>query len=277
MRNYMLPVLLAAAVGLPFLISKSKKNNTAENQSQSSPFYQAGFTNNTNAPYSTGFAQPGVQDFASLQNLPTMRGQTPPIVTNIPPVPSALISSNSQTLVFPGNAYGPDLTAAPMEFLPTTNLAEIFRFDIYPNWVKKRWERVSNAPATHDGLRGMRVALVTGTNSNDLHGSLTYHFDANQHLQRISFQGWAGDPSRLIKLLVDQFGFKQQGTMAAGLYVAQNWGSKKGVLILQDPNVIRSDNPTQQVAMVLEINNPKGKIVLSETVERMLDAAKTSR
>ena len=50
----------------------------------------------------------------------------------------------TQTFVFPGDANGPDLTAQPTDFIPVTNLAEIIRFDVYPNWVKSRWKRISN-------------------------------------------------------------------------------------------------------------------------------------
>jgi hypothetical protein len=176
----------------------------------------------------------------------------------------------TQTFVFPGDANGPDLTAQPTDFLPVTNLAEIIRFDVYPNWVKNRWKRVSTNPGDA-GLHGLRVAVVTGTNTWDLHGSLTYYFDVNQRAQRITFRGWTGDSSRLVNLLTSQFGLKAQPTHWAGAYAAQN---KRGVptagLLMQHPAVITRENPVQQVAMVMELNHPQGSFQLSPSFLNML-------
>ena len=178
----------------------------------------------------------------------------------------------SQTVVFPGTATGPDLNAAPMQFLPTSNFAEIIRFDVQPDWVKKRWERVSTSPG-ESGLHGLRVPVVTGTNSTDLHGSLTYYFDANQRAQRVTFRGWTGNASRLTQLLQTQFGFKQQPTHWAGFYLMGDRRANRGALLLQHPAVIRTDNPVQQVAIVMEINNPQGPFGLSPDIASMIPAA----
>lgn len=171
-----------------------------------------------------------------------------------------------QTTVLPGDANGPYLNAVPLEFMPITNLGEIFRFDISPSWVKGRWERAS-LTAGDVGLSGMRVSLVTGVNAQDLFGSLTYYFDTRQTVQKITFQGWSGDPSALVNLMSSSYGFKNQPTSAAGLYVAKKFGrSPTGVLYMQHANVMRSSNPTQKVAIMLEVNNPNGPYKLSEEV-----------
>ncbi len=186
--------------------------------------------------------------------------------------PSRIAAFNSppptpipSTLILPGDANGPDFNAVPLEFMPVADLAEIFRFDVDQNWVKQRWQRVSNSPGAY-GLSGLRVPLVTGVNSNDLFGSLTYFFDAQQNLQKITFRGWSGNPERMVNLVSTNFGFKQKPTTAAGLYTAGRSGNSTGVLYLQNPTVIRAENPTQQVAMLLEINNPKGSHKLSRDV-----------
>ena len=105
----------------------------------------------------------------------------------------------AQTTTFGGNATGPDF-AAPLQFTPVMNFSEIFNYGVTSTSIGQRWDRISNVPAA-DGLRGKRVALVTGTNSWDLHGALTYYFDDYQKCRRITFRGWAGDPSRLIEYL----------------------------------------------------------------------------
>ena len=179
--------------------------------------------------------------------------------------------AKAQTLIFPGDANGPDLTAAPMSFVPTMDLSSLFRFEISKDWITSRWDRVSTTPAS-DGLSGMRVALVTGTNSWDLHGALTYFFDANHELQRITYRGWTGDASRLLQILQQQHGLRPIPTHWAGLFL-----SKRSGLMMKHPAVIDKSNPVQQLGLVLEINNPRGKTQLSSDFQSLLPAAMATR
>ncbi len=187
-------------------------------------------------------------------------------------VPSQLISGHSvgnQTIVFRGDASGPNLATVPMEFVPTQNLAEIFRFDINQKWVRDRWDRVSSSPG-ETGLHGLRVPLVTGTNRTDLHGSLTYYFDSSQRPQRITFRGWTGDSKPLVDLLTGKYGFKEKPTNHAGLYVADDGNSPVGALLLQLPTVIRAKNSAEQESIDLELNNPQGRFPLSDQFRSVL-------
>lgn len=172
-------------------------------------------------------------------------------------------------VIWPGNALGPDFNAVPLEFMPVTDLSEIFRFDANPAWVRQRWDRVSLS-AGESGLSGLRVPLVTGVNASDLFGSLTYYFDSNQVAQKITFQGWTGNPNGLVQFVTKNYGFKNQPTTSAGLYVAKSWRKSTGALYMQHPNVIRSENVNQQVAILLEINNPDGSYELSTNVAAMI-------
>lgn len=167
-----------------------------------------------------------------------------------------------ETQTFRGNAFGPDLTAQPMQFVPVSNFQEIFRFDVSPTWAKQRWDRLTTIPA-ENGLHGLRTALVTGTNSWDLNGSLTYFFDQNHRTQRITFRGWVGDPSRLIDLATKHFGLKPRPTHWAGLYVASFGGSETGGLLMKDPDTIDRRNQVQRTAVIMEINQPSGGFKLS--------------
>ena len=177
--------------------------------------------------------------------------------------------SAAQTFVFPGNVNGPDLSAEPMQFIPVMNFEEIFRFDISPGWVKSRWKRVSTSPGDL-GLHGLRVAVVTGTNSWDLHGSLTYYFGSNQRLQRITFRGWAGDSTRFTNLLTQKYNFKSQPTHTAGYYLAQTKRKPTGGLLIKHPAVIYTENPVQQVALVMEMNQPNGPFQLSSDFRSLI-------
>ena len=175
--------------------------------------------------------------------------------------------AKAETVVYPGDANGPDLSAQPMSFNPTIDLSSLFRFDITEQSITSRWDRVSTSPLDQ-GLHGMRVAVVTGTNSWDLHGSLTYFFDATHRLQRITFRGWTGDPTRLVQTLQQQHKFRARPTHWAVLYLA-----KRGGLLMKHPAVIDKSNPVQQLALILEINNPGGKTPLSNDFQSLLPAA----
>jgi len=182
----------------------------------------------------------------------------------------------AQTFILPGNAHGPDLNAQPLQFLPVTNFEEILHFNVTQSWIKSRWKRVSTTPVV-DGLHGLRVALVTGTNSWDLHGSLTYFLDPSQRVQRITFRGWAGDSTKLTNLLTQKDGFRPQQTHWAGFYVAQKNRSTTGGLLMKHPNVIHTDNPVQQVAIVMEINNPNSNYVLSKDFHSLIEGSLSGR
>ncbi|MDB2686895.1 hypothetical protein N9Y42_06755 [Mariniblastus sp.] len=179
-----------------------------------------------------------------------------------------------QTVTLGGNATGPDF-ASPMQFTPVMNFAEIFNYGMTSASIGQRWDRVSNVPAA-DGLRGKRVALVTGTNSWDLHGSLTYYFDEYQKCRRITFRGWAGDPSRLVEYLKTQHGLKQQPTHWAGFYLAKSWRKSISGMLMKSPTVTYTDNKVQQIGVLLELNDPKSKNALSDDFVSLIRGSQQS-
>ena len=251
----------------------------------------------SNAPQPTGFPRTFNTDAsASVPHVSaqSLRVPTPPLVTQVATpgmigiphnhtvqtTPTSFLIDNhswaqpgmtpdfakAETLIFPGDANGPDISAQPTSFTPTIDLGSLFRFDVSNQWITSRWDRVSTVPAAQD-LHGMRVALVTGTNSWDLHGSLTYYFDANHRVQRITFRGWTGDASRLLQTL-QQHQLRARPTHWAGLYL-----SKRSGLLMKHPAIIDKSNPVQQLALILEINNPKGNSPLSNDFQSLLPAA----
>jgi hypothetical protein len=90
-------------------------------------------------------------------------------------------------------------------------LSDIFRFDLTPQTITDRWNRVSTGLGDVR-YQGYRVPLVTGTTPSDLAGSLTYYFDAKPKLRRITFLGATGDPARVVEYLTKQFGFRRSQT-----------------------------------------------------------------
>lgn len=178
----------------------------------------------------------------------------------------------AETTVYRGTAAGPDLTAQPLSFVPVNDFREVFRFDINESWVKQRFKRISTVPADK-GLHGLRTAMVTGTNSWDLHGSQTYYFDTNHRLQRITFRGWVGDSARLLELATKHFGLKPQPTHWAGLYLGKFGGKLTGGLIMKDPDVIDQSNQLQRAAVLMEINQPRGKFEISDDFRGLIRSA----
>jgi hypothetical protein len=90
-------------------------------------------------------------------------------------------------------------------------LEDVFRFDLTPQTITQRWNRVSTGLGDPRYL-GYRVPLVTGTTASDLAGSLTYYFDAQPRLRRITFLGTTGDPGRVVSFVGGAFGFRRAQT-----------------------------------------------------------------
>jgi hypothetical protein len=178
-----------------------------------------------------------------------------------------LDSSGSPGLL--GSATKPNNSAGHLQVVPVTNLPDVFRLEVSPEWVSQHWDRISSIESD-DGLRGLRVAFASGINQSDVHGCLTYYFDNRTRLQRITFQGWTGDPSPIISLVTHEFGFKSQNSSIAGCYVARSWGKDIGVLLLKHPPVVRAELSQQQFAVALEVLNPSSKFELSNLTRQFL-------
>lgn len=106
------------------------------------------------------------------------------------------------------------LASAPVESIVAVagpselTLEEVFRFDLTPRAITDRWNRVSTGMGDIR-YQGYRVPLVTGTSAADLAGSLTYYFDAQPRLRRITFLGTTGDPARLVDFFATKYGFRR--------------------------------------------------------------------
>lgn len=274
-RSIILPTLVVCIIAAPFLLSNDTDQGNSNGDADPAGIYagQAAYGTNggsgvflPSAQYGGGNAQPRSP---FLQTSSPLNSQNAPSGHPYHRADGAL----GIPVANPANPdFGVDLSMPPMEFVPAANLEEIFNFDISANWIKNRWKRVSTSPGG-DGLHGLRVALVTGTNAWDLHGSLTYYFDQNQKCQRITFLGWTGDGSRMEAMLTQKYGFRSQATHLAGLLLRKSVWETTGALILQYPAVIRTDNPVQQVAILFEMNNPKSRFVISEEVGLQIKGA----
>ena len=144
--------------------------------------------------------------------------------------------------------------------VPLVGLEECLRFDVSAAWILGRWPRVTAGLPDQD-LQGYRVPLVTGTQEDDLAGSLTYYFTKRQRCQRITFQGTTGDARKLIAYLTGRYGFKQQTSNDPNLYLYQiRWnGSPLSEMHIRPARIVRSNEPLARFEVLLAMNDTSGK------------------
>lgn len=158
-------------------------------------------------------------------------------------------------VILPGDANAPDMNAMPLAFVPVTNFAEVIRLDANSAWVKSRWDRIS-VFSTGDGLTAFRCDLVTGVNQGDLHGCLSYFFDRQDKVARISFRGWCGDPTPIRNFATTMWQLEPKNGQSSSVFLARSWRITRGALILQNAPIIRRDQPQEQVAVFFEVAAP---------------------
>ncbi len=142
--------------------------------------------------------------------------------------------------------------------MPVRKIEDVFRFDITTAWVLGHWPRVSAGLAELD-TQGYRVPLVTGTSEADLAGALTYYFNPQQQVERITFQGATGDTRRLVALLASRFGFQRETTEDASLFLYQVKEDRKVIseLRIKPSRIVRNDAPHSRFEVALRIQRPK--------------------
>lgn len=158
-------------------------------------------------------------------------------------------------LAGPGATLYP--TQTPLEGVVTHSLADVLRMDVTKEWVYQHWARKSTALAELD-LFGIRVPLVTGTQLDDVAGSLTYFFDQNGRVQRLSFRGRTGDTTELVGLVTQRFGLQRQPTIAAGeqLFQALRGQDVLSELRTKPAPVLWASSPHDSFSVELELQDP---------------------
>ncbi len=158
----------------------------------------------------------------------------------------------------PGSVEG--LVSMPLEGAEVEQFWEVMRFDLTPDFVTQRWPCVATALYELD-LQGFRVPLVTGTDPDDLAGSLTYYFNQQRLLQRITFAGTTGDYRRLLSLLVDHYGFVNRPTNTPNVILFEVPSSAKqaaSYLWIRPVDVLRADQPLSRFQLTLVLERPAG-------------------
>lgn len=219
------PVMLAAAVGVPYLATNGP--NIDGLFPASSP---------TAAP------SPQLTEQNLLAQLPKQKARP-------------------QLSQGPGASLYPVET--PLEGLTVMSLSEVFNFNVTKEWVYQNWSRKSTA-LSELGLFGIRVPLVTGTQLHDLAGSLTYFFGNDGRVHRISFRGTTGDTTHLVMLLAQQYGLQRQATPIAGeqLFQIRRNNMVFSELRTRPAPVLWSSSPHDSFSVDLDLQHPGVKTPL---------------
>ncbi len=159
------------------------------------------------------------------------RGKTPSQASAAEPQAGLTPSASYGAAALPGEATAgseitaniagpaaPGTPAAGRSSVRVQDASSVFNFQITPEWIVAHWPAVSTGLAQLQ-LEGYRVPLVTGTAQHDLAGSLTYYFNAEQKLQKITFIGTTGNPQPLIGLLTTRFHLTRRLVNDPGLVV----------------------------------------------------------
>lgn len=204
------------------------------------------------------------------------------------PAPSVPTSDGTATVDWGATGYNSEFTTGaqaerPRSQLDTTltgppvaDFGEIVRFDISPAWVTSRWPRVTTVTAEL-GMEGLRVPVVTGTNTGDLAGSLTYYFDRYHRVQRLTFDGYTGDDRKLVAVLLKYYGMHREPSLDASMYVARWNGTPTSVLRVARAPVVSADSPNSQLHVMLELNRPSREYGLSQQFAQILQRDRHSR
>ena len=208
-------VLLAGSIGGPYLLSTGVKSVSSLTGSDSTPQADA-----VQAAITT----------------PSAAGRAP-----VPaPAPAGAAANGSVEA-----AGAPTLSS---DALPAVPMEEAFRLNLTTTWVLGHWPRVSAALADVD-LQGYRTPLITGTQIDDLAGSLTYYFNKRQRVQRITFFGTTGDTRRLVSLLALRHGFVRELNADPSLFLYRVRENRKVIseLRIKPSSIVRADEPAHAI------------------------------
>ncbi len=143
----------------------------------------------------------------------------------------------------------------PIAGRPITDLRELLRFSWTQAELHSRFANVATVLAD-TRLRGVRVPVVTGTQIDDLAGTLTLYFDANDRVQRLNLHGFTGDAGRLRQVLTDVYGMAAEPNLEAGVMTRRWNGAPISLLRLTYAPVVHSDAVHQKLTVFLELNQP---------------------
>lgn len=184
----------------------------------------------------------------------------------------------ARSLVPPNSATG-DLPPIDMKYYGGPlgmTLVEALYFDATPEWIAQRWPRVTTRLPSLE-YHGVRVPLVTGYELDGVAGTLTYYFDSNNQVQRITVSGFTGDYEPTTALLQHRFGLRQYASVGTALYLAYWEGRPIGMLRIEEAELAEVDKPETRYRVEIELNLPRPGASLSAATLTRLQKLREAR
>lgn len=179
------------------------------------------------------------------------------------------LTSSADASLASGESQAGSSASGVVQQPPVTDLSQILRFDISPRWVLDRWPQVTTTRA-EDQLVGLRVALVTGTQPQDVAGALTYYFDKQQRLRRIALRGTTGDERYLVSLVTRYYQLKPELVPGVAVYTAKWNGQPISALVVRRKPVLHANEMLGRADVMLELNRATNYVHLSPELEKTL-------
>jgi hypothetical protein len=169
-----------------------------------------------------------------------------------------------------GGGVAPDPAQAGDPYnTPVMPITNVLRPDITPEWVVSQWPRVATVVGELEWA-GMRVPLITGSQSTDLVGSLTYYFDNQQRLRRILLEGYTGDERPLVTFGMQYFGLLPEPSLHGGVYVSRWNREPLSALAVQYASVVNADSPQTRRRVMFEYNRPDPTFHMSAEMRALI-------
>ena len=272
-RSVLFVALLTTAIGLPYMLSRAGLMGDGATASENQDATSAGGLESTAA---------ASESETRLVSAETSKSQRPfwkfwegtddtDSSASSEGVPS--LAERTKAAKFEG--LGRPVDSQGLGGPPGVSLADALRFDVRPAWVTSNWARVTTHAGQGD-LRGLRVPIVTGTDTHDFAGSLTYYFNSSHIVQRIQLHGLTADPEPLTALVQQRFGMKQYASASAGLYLGYHKEVPLGVMRISLPQVQDVARGSKYL-VELELNTPSPGASLSrETLSKLHRLRKSS-
>ena len=244
-RHTFLLMGLLAAGGAPYLSSKAGFQNVRS--SDQTPTEQESVYKFASADSNSVVAPPATNPFGGATTTsPSHATQRIPLGH-----PPAAHSPHSVQTVASTRVVSTDAAASaklpPVDGSQPIRFEEVFRLDVNSAWLMARWPRVSTGLAELN-LHGYRVPLVTGKKEDDLAGALTYYYDKDQVIQKMTFRGLTGDPRRLVHFVTNQYKLEREivDDPALQVYRLKGTGIKPSALTIRPARVVRADAPRER-------------------------------
>jgi hypothetical protein len=165
---------------------------------------------------------------------------------------------------------------SPIGNVPAVSLPDALRFDVTPAWVRSIWSRVT-PQRLETGWYALRVPLVTGTEPADVAGSLTYYFNRQDFVERITLTGLTDDPELLSSLVQQYYALRPYAVTGRGLWLSFYQDVPIGMLRIEDAALLRPGQPQSRYRIELELNLPRPGATLSPTALQPLQRLREAK